>query len=105
MAQEEKFVHKASSGSLFKNDYKEKETHPDYTGSCTDPNGNVYDLAGWVSKTKDGKSYFSLKIEHPFEKKEEANTQTGKSADALIQHLGKTKKRTDCGRSLWHDRG
>ncbi len=71
MAQEEKFVHKASSGSLFKNKYKEKDTHPDYTGSCTDPNGNVYDLAGWVSKTKDGEAYFSLKVELPYVKKEE----------------------------------
>ena len=70
MAQEEKFVHKASSGSLFKNKYKEKDTHPDYTGSCTDPNGNVYDLAGWVSKTKDGEAYFSLKVELPYVKED-----------------------------------
>ena len=28
--QEKKYVHKASSGSLFKNQYKEKDSQPDY---------------------------------------------------------------------------
>ena len=29
------FIHKKGNGSLFKNDYKEKETHPDMKGKAT----------------------------------------------------------------------
>lgn len=69
--QEKKYVHKASSGSLFKNQYKEKETHPDYKGGCADPNGVQYSLAGWVSTTQSGEKYISIKVETPYVKAEE----------------------------------
>lgn len=48
------------SGSLFKNDRKEKETHADYRGDCK-IDGTEYWLSAWVKESKNGK-FFSLSI-------------------------------------------
>lgn len=46
-----------NSGALFRNDRKEKDTHPDYQGSIN-INGIEYWQSAWI-KEKDGKKYFS----------------------------------------------
>ena len=56
MQDKEKYKHKDGSGSLFKNKYKDTETKPDYKGTCTDPSGKIWELAGWASKTNEGES-------------------------------------------------
>ena len=53
---------KPSSGSLFKNDRKEKETHPDYKGKVMLPNGEVRWLSGWKKQTSAGDPWLSLAI-------------------------------------------
>ncbi len=50
----------SSRGVLFKNDRKEKETHPDYKGSYTDASGAEFWLSAWIKKDKNGKSFMSL---------------------------------------------
>lgn len=46
-------------GALFKNDKKEKDTHPDYKGPMNF-NGQEGWLAAWLKKSKDGRTYMSL---------------------------------------------
>lgn len=53
------YEHKKNKGSLFKNDKKELETHPDYKGSG-DYEGEQCWISAWMSKTKDGVPYLSL---------------------------------------------
>ncbi len=48
------FEHRDMSGSIFKNDRREKETHPHYTGSCK-INGQEFWISAWI-KEATGKS-------------------------------------------------
>lgn len=52
---------KDDSGSLFKNDKKESENHPDYKGNAL-IDGIEYWVSSWVNTSKDGKKYMSLKF-------------------------------------------
>lgn len=47
-----------NSGALFKNDKKEKDTHPDYRGSAL-IDGVEYWISSWVKKGKSG-TFMSL---------------------------------------------
>lgn len=50
---------KNNSGSLFKNDKKETETHPDYKGSAK-INGEEYWMSSWINKSSNGTTYMSF---------------------------------------------
>ena len=56
------FQHKEGSGSLFKNNYKEKENQPDMKGDAMF-NGKPVELAAWTRVDKNGNKYLSLKIQ------------------------------------------
>tara|TARA_R100000935_G_scaffold56548_1_gene88342 strand:- start:1340 stop:1621 length:282 start_codon:yes stop_codon:yes gene_type:complete len=73
MQDKEKYKHKDGSGSLFKNKYKDTETKPDYKGTCTDPSGKIWELAGWASKTNEGESYLSIKLQEVYVKPDESS--------------------------------
>ena len=49
------------TGSLFKNDRKETDSHPDYKGSAL-INGVEHWLDAWINTAKDGSKYMSLKM-------------------------------------------
>ena len=65
------YEQKDNSGSLFKNDKKEKDTHPDYRGDCT-VNGVKKSIGAWIKKDKNGKSFISLSFGEPFQKTDKA---------------------------------
>jgi len=54
------FKHKEGNGSLFKNDRKEKDTHPDMRGTIN-IGGEIKSIAAWTKEGKKGK-FLSVKI-------------------------------------------
>ena len=62
------------SGGLFRNKYKEKESHPDHKGKCT---VECYkcgeelqlDIAAWIKEGANGK-FFSLSVQEAYKKDE-----------------------------------
>jgi|TARA_R110002020_G_scaffold176347_3_gene368569 hypothetical protein len=75
---QEKYVHKEGSGSLFKNNYKEKENQPDLKGTMTGLDGKEYEVAAWYGKTKAGDDKLSLKQSLPYKKEESEATSIDK---------------------------
>ncbi len=55
------YEQKELTGSLFKNDRKESDTHPDYKGSAL-INGVSHWLDAWINTAGDGSKYMSLKL-------------------------------------------
>lgn len=48
-------------GALFKNDRKQQDNHPDYTGSLN-VKGQEFFLDAWLKKSKDGKTFMSVSV-------------------------------------------
>jgi|TARA_R100001082_G_C4289870_1_gene127708 uncharacterized protein (DUF736 family) len=65
------YEQKDMSGSMFPNDKKGNDKAPDMTGTVT-VGGTRYNLAGWKTKSKDGKAYMSIKVSD-FQRKEESD--------------------------------
>jgi len=78
------YEHKPNSGSLFKNEKKEKPNQPDYRGSCVitpDMVGKQIDIAAWLKESKNGKKFMSLAFSEPYNKPVES--QAPKQAPAF----------------------
>jgi hypothetical protein len=56
-----------NSGSVFQNDRKEKDTHPDRAGSAM-VGGVEYWVSGWLKKDKNGRPFLSLAFKPKGEK-------------------------------------
>lgn len=57
-----------NTGALFRNEQKATEVHPDYKGTVN-AGGVEYWVSSWISVSKGGKKYMSLKLT---EKEQEA---------------------------------
>lgn len=65
-------------GTLGRNRNKQKDTHPEYSGSIN-VEGKEYWLSGWV-KEKDGRKFFSLSVK-PKEAKQESQATSSQEDD------------------------
>jgi len=57
------YEHKENSGSLFRNESKKSDNHPDYTGKIN-VKGELLDVSGWIKDTN-GKKWLSLSVREP----------------------------------------
>ena len=48
-----------NTGALFKNDRKQTEKHPDYTGKCEINNVGMY-MSAWIKTGQSGKKFMSF---------------------------------------------
>lgn len=64
------------SGSLFRNQDKKTDSHPDYTGSAK-IDGTEFWISGWLNESREGRKYLSLK----FKEKEDVRTPRKNDAD------------------------
>lgn len=67
-------------GAIFKNDSKQKETHPDYRGKIN-WGGTEIEVSMWVKKSKEGKSYFSVSLQEPYKKMENTSDKITKAQE------------------------
>jgi hypothetical protein len=56
--------------SLFKNDKKEKESHPDYRGDGLLPDGTPAWISAWTKTSQSGKKFLSVSIQAKDERRE-----------------------------------
>jgi len=70
------FKLKEDHGSLWHNENKSKDNHPDYTGKIN-VGGVILELGGWKNETKDGKTYLGIKVSEPMEKKSSSGGDDG----------------------------
>jgi uncharacterized protein (DUF736 family) len=74
-----------NSGSLFKNDRKEKENQPDYTGTgmC---GGEEIRISAWLKTAKSGKKFLSMSFQPKVEdhQNEKPKRQVGGMSDAAM---------------------
>lgn len=73
------YEQKENSGSLFKNDRKEKDTHPDYRGSAL-INGEEMWISAWIKEGKSGK-FMSLSFQPKDQQQPRQQKQAGPAAD------------------------
>lgn len=62
---------KPNTGSLFRNDKAESDTHPSHKGTAL-IDGVDYWIDAWVNETSEGKKYFKIKFKPKEEKPKQA---------------------------------
>jgi hypothetical protein len=69
------YEHTEGKGSLFPNDYKTSDKHPDYRGKAK-WNGEEIEISAWKGETQGGKEKLSIQIQKPHPKSETPRHET-----------------------------
>lgn len=64
-----------NSGSLFKNDHKKADKHPDYKGTAL-IDGVKKDISAWIKNSKNGTKYMSVSFQEPYNKEQKTAYET-----------------------------
>lgn len=80
---------KTNTGAIFKNDKKQKETHPDYRGKIN-VEGKDFEMALWLKESAKGIKYFSVSISEPYTPNQSLNQNEGREAlrNTIIRESG-----------------
>ena len=62
--------HKENTGTLFKNQYKTEDKHPNYKGRIN-ALGKMMDIVLWKKTSKQGENYLSVQLSEPRQKQEQ----------------------------------
>jgi uncharacterized protein (DUF736 family) len=65
-------------GAMFKRDKEGNEKRPDYSGPLN-VDGTEWQIAAWITESKAGTKYMSLRVEPPYEAKQQPQAQAGSS--------------------------
>lgn len=80
------FEHKPNTGSLFKNDKKTEERHPDYTGMAM-INGRLTRISGWKREGKKG-TFLALAFQAAEDKGQRTDMRPGPSRQSEVDDDG-----------------
>jgi uncharacterized protein (DUF736 family) len=83
-----------NSGSLFKNDRKEKENQPDYTGTGM-YGGQEIRISAWLKTSKAGKKFLSLSIQPKVEDHQNERPAVRKSSADIGRDMGSAPRDMD----------
>lgn len=64
------------SGSLFRNERRENDKHPDHNGSCRIHGEDLW-ISAWVKTGKDGKKFFSFSFKPKQERRADPKPKGG----------------------------
>lgn len=70
---------RVNSGAIFKNNFKEKETQPDYKGTINVEGKNL-EISLWIKEGQKGK-FFSASVKEPYNKEEKKPIQVNNLDD------------------------
>ena len=60
------YEHKTNTGTLFVNDYKSNDNHPDFKGTVN-VEGKIFEVAAWKGETTQGKGKLSITVKAKIE--------------------------------------
>jgi hypothetical protein len=66
------YQHKENTGTMFRNDKREKDSEPEYKGSAN-IDGRDYWVSSWINETKAGVKYMKFSFT-PMEKKQQSSS-------------------------------
>ncbi|WP_315775119.1 MULTISPECIES: hypothetical protein [unclassified Bradyrhizobium] len=83
MARDARDYDNTNRGALFKNEHRNSDRSPDYTGKLN-VDGTEYWLSAWLQKAKDGSRYMSVAVRQQDSEAREAKQAKASSKNADI---------------------